>query len=98
MSLNQKKTSPRSPILRENTHAVHRARLRLRSRHNVATGHVTDAKVHDRHATKHFTNYKLKYLETYTRVMFLTIYQRVTLSVRTHILIIPAHSSRIGGL
>ena len=48
-------------------HVVHRPRLRLRSRHSVATGHVTDDKVHDRHAMQHFTNHELKYLETYMK-------------------------------
>ena len=47
------------------THMIARSRLRYRKRHSVASGHVTDDKVHDRRAMQHFTDYELKYLESY---------------------------------
>ncbi|KAL7550152.1 hypothetical protein ACHAWF_013398 [Thalassiosira exigua] len=44
---------------------VSRTVLRHRVRHSVAFGHVSDDKVHDRHAMQHFTKYELEKLEAY---------------------------------
>jgi hypothetical protein len=52
------------------THHIKRSRLRYRKRHSVACGHVTDDKVHDRHAMQHFTTHELKYLESYLKENF----------------------------
>ena len=46
-------------------HTFPRSLLRHRKRHSVATGHVTDDKIHDRHAMQKFTDDELKYLEEY---------------------------------
>ena len=43
------------------SHTIDRAYLRHWKRHSVASGHVTDDKVHDRHAMQHFTTNKLVY-------------------------------------
>ena len=51
-------------------HHIHHANLRHRKRHSVACGHVTDDKVHDRHAMQHFTDNELKYLESYMKQNF----------------------------
>jgi len=51
-------------------HHVPRSLLRHRKRHSVATGHVTDDKIHDRHAMQHFTTHELKYLEEYMKENF----------------------------
>ena len=48
-------------------HTILRSLLRLRKRHSVASGHVTDDKIHDRYAMQHFTDHELKYLEAYTK-------------------------------
>ena len=48
------------------SHTIDRAYLRHRSRHSVASGHMTDDKVHDHHAMQHFTTNELLYLEGYT--------------------------------
>jgi len=47
----------------DNTHIINQSAFRHRSRQSVACGHITDDKVHDRHAMQHFTNHALKYLE-----------------------------------
>ena len=52
------------------THCIARARLRHRKRHSVASGHVTDDKVHDRRAMQHCTDHELKYLESYLKQRF----------------------------
>ena len=52
------------------THQICRSLLRHRKRHSVATGHVTDDKIHDRHAMQHFTTHELKYLEEYMKINF----------------------------
>ena len=49
----------------ETTHHIERFQLRHRKRHSKAFGHVSDDKVHDRHAMQHFTNRELKELEKY---------------------------------
>ena len=36
----------------------------------MAYGHVTDDKIHDRHAMQHFTEHELKYLESYMKDNF----------------------------
>jgi hypothetical protein len=52
------------------THEICRLLLRHRKRHSIATGHVTDDKIHDRHAMQHFTTHELDYLEAYMKVNF----------------------------
>ena len=51
-------------------HIIERVDLRLRKRHSRAFGHITDDKIHDRHAMQHFTNRELKELESYMRDTF----------------------------
>ena len=51
-------------------HTIERHRMRYRQRHCVASGHVTDDKVHDRHAMQHFTDNELKLLESYMKENF----------------------------
>ena len=98
MSLKQKKTSTRSPIWRE----IHIRYIELgyvfRSRHRVATEHETDNKVHDRHAMQHFTDHKLKYLETYTRENFPEDMPKGHIVCLHHHSKMPAHTSRTWGL
>ncbi|KAL7490747.1 hypothetical protein ACHAWT_000278 [Skeletonema menzelii] len=48
----------------------HRRSLRLRKRHSVAIGHVSDDKTHDRHSMQHFTNQELPWLEGYMKEKF----------------------------
>ena len=52
------------------SHNIHRAYLRHRKRRSIASGHVTDDKVHDRHAMQHFTTNELVYLEGYMKEHF----------------------------
>ena len=54
----------------DNTHIINQSAFRHRSRQSVACGHITDDKVHDRHAMQHFTNHELKYLEDYMKQKF----------------------------
>ena len=51
-------------------HTILRSLLHHRTRHSVAYGHVTDDKIHDRHAMQHFTEHELKYLESYMKENF----------------------------
>ena len=51
-------------------HIIERHRMRNRKRHSVATGHVTDEKVHDRRAMQHFTDHELKWLESYMKEIY----------------------------
>ena len=44
--------------------------MRHRKRHSVATGHITDDKIHDRHAMQKFTDREMKDLETYMNENF----------------------------
>ena len=44
-----------------------RSLLRLQKRHSVASGHVTDDKIHDSYVMQHFTNHELNYLESYMK-------------------------------
>ena len=44
---------------------IPRSLLRHQKRHSVATGHITDDKIHDRHAMQKFMDQELKYLEKY---------------------------------
>ena len=53
-----------------NTHTITRSLMRHRKRHSVATGHITDDKIHDRHAMQKFTTDELKYLESYMNENF----------------------------
>ena len=46
-------------------HSILRSLLRLHKRHSVASGHVTDDRIHNRHAMQHFTDHELKFLESY---------------------------------
>ena len=46
-------------------HNIGRPNLRHRKIHIVATGHISDDKVHDHHAMQYFTNHELKELEQY---------------------------------
>eukprot|EP00984_Skeletonema_dohrnii_P017124 scaffold7728_cov75-Skeletonema_dohrnii-CCMP3373.AAC.2 len=48
----------------------HRRDLRLRQKHTVAMGHVTDDKTHDRHSMQHFTTHELEWLENYMNQNF----------------------------
>ena len=51
-------------------HTILRSLLYHRTRHSVAYGHVTDDKIHDRHAMQHFTEHELKHLESYMKDNF----------------------------
>ena len=52
------------------SHTIHRRFFRHRKRHSIASGHVSDDKVHDRHAMQHFTDHELVYLEGYMKENF----------------------------
>jgi hypothetical protein len=54
----------------EGKHRINRPDLRLRRRHTRAFGHVSDDKVHDRHAMQHFTKQELEELEKYMKQYF----------------------------
>ena len=49
----------------EKKHFIKRSLLRHRKRHSVASGHITDDKIHDRHAMQKFTTDEMKALEKY---------------------------------
>ena len=51
-------------------HTLRRSLLRHRKRRSVATGHITDDKIHDRHAMQKFTNDELDYLESYMKIHY----------------------------